>query len=90
MMIHIGEKLVEYNPEFRLFLATRDPLLSFPPYMTRIISEVDFQITRAGLSGQLLGIALAAEKPELEEQRTSILAEEERLRIELSNLEKVN
>ena len=65
-MVLIGDKLVDYNPEFRLFLTTRNPQPELPPDVASVITEVNFTTTRAGLEGQLLGVAIKHEKPELE------------------------
>merc|ERR550532_982322 len=60
-MVLIGDKLVDYNPEFRLFLATRNPQPDLPPDVAAVITEVNFTTARAGLEGQLLGTAIKHE-----------------------------
>ena len=72
-MVLVGDKLVDYNPEFRLFLATRNPSPQLPPDVASVITEVNFTTTRAGLEGQLLGVAIKHEKPELEERQSQLL-----------------
>lgn len=52
-VVQIGEKVVDYNEEFRLFLATRNPSPVIPPDAASIITEVNFTTTRAGLRGQV-------------------------------------
>lgn len=57
-MVQIGEKSIDYNEEFRLFLTTRNPNPEIPPDAFSIVTEVNFTTTRAGLTGQV-GIQLA-------------------------------
>jgi dynein heavy chain 2 len=49
---------------------------------------VNFTVTRAGLEGQLLGVTLQHEKPELEQRKSELLQKEEGLKVELAELEK--
>lgn len=52
-VVQLGEKTVDYNEDFRLFMTTRNPHPTIPPDTASIISEVDFTTTRAGLKGQV-------------------------------------
>ena len=52
-VVQIGDKTIDYNEEFRLFLATRNPSPEIPPDAQSVISEVNFTTTRAGLSSQV-------------------------------------
>jgi dynein heavy chain 2, cytosolic len=52
-VVQIGDKTIDYNEEFRLFLATRNPNPEIPPDASSVISEVNFTTTRAGLSSQV-------------------------------------
>eukprot|EP00762_Andalucia_godoyi_P006467 ANDGO_02875.mRNA.1 Cytoplasmic dynein 2 heavy chain 1 len=84
--VWIGDKNIEYHPNFRLFLACR-ALPSLSPSLQRCVSVVNFSVSRSGLEAQLLGIALEHEKPELETQRAGLLQKEESLRRQLHELE---
>ena len=86
-VIQIGDKAVDYNETFRLFLTTRNPDPETKPFASALISEVNFTTTRAGLTSQLLAATIQHEKPELEERKTEILKTEEDLKIQLSGLE---
>ncbi|CAL1541204.1 unnamed protein product [Lymnaea stagnalis] len=86
-VVQIGEKTIDYNEEFRLFLTTRNPSPEIPPDAAAIITEVNFTTTRAGLTGQLLANTLQNEKPELELRKTELLKQEEDLKIQLAKLE---
>ena len=65
MVVPVGEKLVDYNENFRVFLATRNPFPDLPPDASAIVTEVNFSVTRSGLEGQLLGVTIKHEQPEL-------------------------
>ncbi|KAM4699205.1 cytoplasmic dynein 2 heavy chain 1 [Discoglossus pictus] len=86
-VVQIGEKIIDYNEDFRLFLATRNPNPFIPPDAASIVTEVNFTTTRAGLRGQLLALTIQHEKPDLEEQKTKLLQQEEDKKIQLAKLE---
>ncbi|XP_038031862.1 cytoplasmic dynein 2 heavy chain 1 isoform X2 [Anas platyrhynchos] len=85
--IQIGEKIIDYNEEFRLFLSTRNPNPFIPPDASSIVTEVNFTTTGSGLRGQLLALTIQHEKPNLEEQKTKLLQQEEDKKIQLAKLE---
>lgn len=49
--------------------------------------EINFAITKSGLEGQLLGVMLHHEQPELEMQQSAMLKQED-YKVELAGLEK--
>ena len=52
-VVQIGEKMIDYNEEFRVFLTTRNPAPEIPPDAASVVTEVNFTTTRAGLTGQV-------------------------------------
>ncbi|XP_072546992.1 cytoplasmic dynein 2 heavy chain 1 isoform X2 [Salminus brasiliensis] len=86
-VVQIGDKVIDYNEDFRLFLATRNPSPFIPPDAASVITEVNFTTTRAGLRGQLLALTIQHEKPELESEKTKLLQQEEEKKIQLALLE---
>ncbi|XP_066286377.1 cytoplasmic dynein 2 heavy chain 1-like isoform X1 [Branchiostoma lanceolatum] len=86
-VVQIGDKVVDYHEDFRLFMATRNPNPEVPPDAASIITEVNFTTTRAGLRGQLLATTIQHEKPELEVRKTELLRQEEDLKVQLAQLE---
>jgi len=52
-VVQIGDKVIDYNEEFRLFLATRNPSPEIPADAASVITEVNFTTTRAGLTSQV-------------------------------------
>lgn len=86
--MQIGEKSVDYNPAFRLYLTTRNQFVDIPPNCASLVTVVNFTVTKSGLEGQLLSITINFEQPDLEARKTKLLEEEERLKIQLSDYEK--
>jgi len=87
-VVQIGEKSVDYNPAFRLFMTTRDQFVQIPPNICDLVTIVNFTVTKSGLEGQLLSLTINFEQPELEARKTQLLEQEERLKIQLSEFEK--
>jgi dynein heavy chain 2 len=85
--VQVGDKMVDYNEDFRLFLSTRSPNPSIAANAQAIVTEVNFTVTKAGLSGQLLAATIEHETPALEEQKTALLREEESLKAQLFECE---
>ncbi|KAG8523219.1 Cytoplasmic dynein 2 heavy chain 1, partial [Galemys pyrenaicus] len=73
-VVQIGDKIIDYNEEFRLFLSTRNPNPFIPPDAASIVTE-------------LLALTIQHEKPDLEEQKTKLLQQEEDKKIQLAKLE---
>ncbi|CAH8544142.1 unnamed protein product [Heterobilharzia americana] len=89
--VMLGEKLVDYHQDFRMYLCTREtprtPGTVQPINATSLVTIVNFITTRAGLIDQLLEITLQNERPELENRRQQLVRDEENMKIELAQLE---
>jgi dynein heavy chain, axonemal len=72
-MIKLGDNIIEYSKDFRLYITTK---LRNPHYLPEVATKVtllNFMITPEGLEDQLLGIVVAKERPELEEERQQLI-----------------
>ena len=58
------------------------------PVITPHLVQVNFTVTRSGLEGQLLGLAIQHEQPELEREKGEMLKREEDFKLQLAALEK--
>ena len=87
-IVALGDKQLDFNENFRMLLVTRNPSPDLPPDAAALICEVNFTVTRSGLEGQLLGITIQHEQPELESKKSEMLKQEEDFKIELAALEK--
>jgi dynein heavy chain len=73
MVIKLGDREVEYNKNFRFYMATK---LSNPHYSPEVASKaniINFAVKEQGLEAQLLGIVVRNERPELEEQKDALV-----------------
>ena len=86
-VVQIGDKMVDYNESFSLFLSTRNPQPEIPPDAAAIVTKVNFSTTKAGLVSQLLGATILHERPELEQRKTDLLRTEEEMKVQLAGLE---
>lgn len=86
-MLQIGDKQIDFNETFRLFLTTRNSNIELNPNEKDLVSFVNFSVTRSGLEGKLLSIIIAHEQPELEKKKQAYLEREEQLKLNLNELE---
>jgi dynein heavy chain len=73
MMMKLGDSLVEYDRNFKLYITTK---LQNPHYLPEIcikVTIINFTVTKTGLEGQLLADVVKLERPELEDQRNSLI-----------------
>merc|ERR1719446_1291505 len=86
-MIKLGENLIEYMQEFKLFLTTQ---LRNPHYLPEVAVKVtllNFMITQVGLQDQLLNIVVEKERPELAEEKARLVVEGAENKAALQNTE---
>ena len=73
--ITLGDKEVDYDPNFKLYLNTK---LANPKYTPAIFGRtmiINYTVTLKGLEDQLLSVIVGSEKKELEEQRERLIQE---------------
>ena len=88
LSIKIGENIVEFNKNFRIYFTTKLSNPHYPPETSTKISLVIFTITKEGLDDQLLEITVTKERPELEEQRSKLIVQGHENRKLLEEIEK--
>ncbi|NXG35216.1 DYH7 protein, partial [Dromaius novaehollandiae] len=71
--IRLGESIIEYSSDFKFFITTKLRNPHYMPELATKVSLLNFMITPEGLEDQLLGIVVAKERPELEEERNSLI-----------------
>ncbi|XP_057662092.1 dynein axonemal heavy chain 12 isoform X1 [Diorhabda carinulata] len=72
LVIALGENVVEYNTNFKLYLTSK---LRNPHYLPEVFNKVtiiNFALTLEGLQDQLLGIVVAVEKPDLQQLKEEL------------------
>nr|XP_026486610.1 dynein beta chain, ciliary [Vanessa tameamea] len=85
--IKIGDKEVEYSPNFKLILHTKLANPHYKPEMQAQTTLVNFTVTRDGLEDQLLAEVVKAERPDLEELKADLTKQQNEFKIQLKKLE---
>ncbi|KAI8925763.1 dynein heavy chain and region D6 of dynein motor-domain-containing protein [Entophlyctis helioformis] len=73
VLIKLGDSLVEYDRNFKLYITTKLPNPHYLPEVCIKVTIINFTVTKIGLEGQLLADVVKLERPELEEQRNSLI-----------------
>ncbi|MGH0114673.1 UNVERIFIED_CONTAM: hypothetical protein FKN15_033990 [Acipenser sinensis] len=74
-IILLGDKEVDYDPNFKLYLNTK---LANPKYSPSVFGKamvINYTVTLKGLEDQLLSVIVGFERKELEEQRERLIQE---------------
>ncbi|XP_012283270.1 dynein beta chain, ciliary [Orussus abietinus] len=85
--IKVGDKEVEYNPNFRLLLHTKLANPHYKPEMQAQTTLINFTVTRDGLEDQLLAEVVKAERLDLEELKADLTRQQNDFKITLKSLE---
>ncbi|KAL8567586.1 hypothetical protein ACOMHN_054399 [Nucella lapillus] len=85
--IKMGDKEVEFNPNFRLILQTKLANPHYKPEMQAQATLINFTVTRDGLEDQLLGEVVAKERPDLEKLKSELTKQQNEFKITLKQLE---
>ncbi|XP_037533396.1 dynein heavy chain 2, axonemal [Nematolebias whitei] len=73
LLLKLGDKEVEYNPEFRFYVTTKLSNPHYTPEISSVTTIVNFAVKEQGLEAQLLGIVVRKERPELEQQKDTLV-----------------
>jgi dynein heavy chain len=87
MCIMLGDSVVEYHPNFRLYITTKLRNPHFLPELAVKVSLLNFMITPEGLEDQLLGIVVLKERPDLEEEKTQLILQSAENKKKLKEIE---
>ncbi|XP_056131285.1 dynein axonemal heavy chain 12 [Lampris incognitus] len=85
--IRLGESVIEYSVDFRFYITTKLRNPHYLPELATKVSLLNFMITPEGLEDQLLGIAVAKERPELEEERNALILQSAANKKQLKEIE---
>eukprot|EP00736_Rhodelphis_marinus_P008343 Rmarinus@m.28773 len=83
----IGENTVEWNPSFRLYITTESPNPCFRPEVTTKVLLVNFSASYEALENELLGIIIAKEKSDMDEERSVALLQMQTCQAQLNEIE---
>jgi dynein heavy chain, axonemal len=85
--IKLGEKEIEFNPKFRLYLHTKLSNPHYPPEVQAEACLVNFTVTEAGLEDQLLALTMSKERPDLATLKTNLIKQQNQFKIQMKELE---
>ncbi|KAJ8253116.1 hypothetical protein GJAV_G00209300 [Gymnothorax javanicus] len=71
--IRLGDSTIEYAPDFRFYITTKLRNPHYLPETSVKVTLLNFMITPEGMQDQLLGIAVARERPDLEEEKQALI-----------------
>lgn len=69
----LGDKEVDFDPNFRLYLNTKLANINYGPGIYADAMVINYTVTMKGLEDQLLGVIVKHERRELEEQRETLI-----------------
>ncbi|KFG44949.1 flagellar outer dynein arm heavy chain gamma, partial [Toxoplasma gondii FOU] len=75
LFVNLSDQLVEFNPDFTLYLTTKLANPHFSPELSAKCTVIDFTVTQEGLEQQLLGRVLSMEQRSLEESLNLLMEE---------------
>uniref|UniRef100_A0A383W4S5 Dynein-1, subspecies f n=1 Tax=Tetradesmus obliquus TaxID=3088 RepID=A0A383W4S5_TETOB len=74
-VIQLGDKEVEWDPNFRLYLTSKLSNPHYGPEVSSKTSIINYGLTQQGLAEQLLGVTVAHERADLEVARAGLVAD---------------
>jgi len=73
LVLRLGDKEIEWSTDFRFYITTKLSNPHYPPEISTKVSIINFAVKEQGLEAQLLGAVVRKERPELEEQKDSLV-----------------
>ncbi|KXJ28065.1 dynein heavy chain 7, axonemal [Exaiptasia diaphana] len=85
--IKVGDSVIEYSKDFRFYITTKLRNPHYLPETAVKVTLLNFMITPEGLQDQLLGIVVARERPELEEEKNALIIQSAENKRQLKEIE---
>ena len=85
--IKLGDKEIDYSPQFRLILHTKLGNPHYKPETQAQTTLINFTVTRDGLEDQLLAAVVGKERKDLEETKAALTKQQNEFKINLKELE---
>ncbi|XP_078184177.1 dynein axonemal heavy chain 7 isoform X4 [Callithrix jacchus] len=85
--IRLGDSTIEYAPDFRFYITTKLRNPHYLPETSVKVTLLNFMITSEGMQDQLLGIVVARERPDLEEEKQALILQGAENRRQLKEIE---
>ncbi|XP_050419254.2 dynein axonemal heavy chain 7, partial [Patella vulgata] len=85
--IKLGDSTIEYSQDFKFYITTKLRNPHYLPETSVKVTLLNFMITPEGLEDQLLGIVVAKERPELEEEKNQLIIQSAENKRQLQEIE---
>jgi dynein heavy chain len=87
LFIKLGDKEVDFHPEFRLYLHTKLSNPHYPPEIQAETTLINFTVTMDGLEDQLLNLVVEKERPDLAALSSNLITQQNGFKIKVKELE---
>lgn len=87
MCIRLGDSTIEYSNDFKFYITTKLRNPHYLPETSVKVTLCNFMITQEGLQDQLLGIVVAKERPDLEEEKNQLITQSAQNKKQLKEIE---
>jgi dynein heavy chain, axonemal len=73
VLIRLGDKEIDYNPDFKLYITTKLGNPSYSPEISTKVMIINFAVKEDGLEAQLLSLVIKMERPDLDQQKNELV-----------------
>ena len=87
LFIKLGDKEVDFHPNFRLYLHTKLSNPHYPPEIQAETTLINFTVTMTGLEDQLLNLVVEKERPDLASLSSELITQQNGFKIKVKELE---
>ncbi|XP_065655373.1 dynein axonemal heavy chain 7 isoform X2 [Hydra vulgaris] len=87
LCIKLGDSIIEYSKDFQFYMTTKLTNPHYQPETAVKVTLLNFMITSEGLEDQLLGIVVAKERPELEQEKNALILQSAENKKQLQEIE---
>jgi len=85
--LKLGDKELEFNPAFRLYMHTKLSNPHYPPEIQAEAALVNFTVTEDGLEDQLLAMTVGREREDLANTKNKLIVQQNQFKIKMKELE---
>lgn len=85
--LKLGDKLVEFHADFKLYLHTKLSNPHYPPELQAEATMINFSVTQQGLEDQLLSLVVRKEWPKKAKARVALMHQQNEFKIRIQALE---
>merc|ERR1719355_378145 len=86
-LIKLGDKEINFNPNFKLFMQTKLSNPHYPPEVQAECTVINFTVTEDGLEDQLLFLVVRLERPDLAKKKSELITQQNEFKVTLAQLE---